>query len=392
MVDTLFEMPPAGGVQTFVKEILPGLRSTGVDASLVTETGPFEHESQRLESLGVPVYRRIYDRGRHLPNECAQRLAAFVNEHPGALYVIVNSPDIGWLALPWLNHNVPACAIAHNDVSAYYDPIRHYGGYLSDAAGVSSWIAQKVRSLTNGAAPPTWLPYGVRRIPRAGLANRQHRSELRVLYVGRLEQGQKRVDRLVKISEELLRLGVNFSLDVVGRGRDEETLRTGLARAGVDCRFHGWLSPDRVTQAFSSCDVLLLVSDHEGLPLVLLEAMACGVAPVAMDLRSGIRDLISHGINGFVVPQGDHCAVADVLSRMATAPQLLMALRTSAWESAATFSVDSMVEQYAAWTTKLQGAQAVRPPSPVEPMLSCTSRYPAWLRRLRLLQRRISAG
>jgi glycosyltransferase involved in cell wall biosynthesis len=125
------------------------------------------------------------------------------------------------------------------------------------------------------------------------------------------------------------------------------------------------------------------VSDHEGLPIVVLEAMASGVIPVAMEVRSGIRDAIVDGESGFVVPPGDSRAMAERLSVLAASTTMRAEFRLAAWASSADFTVAAMVDRYAAWLRSLAG-EAIRPTHAAGPMASCRSRYPNWIRRLGL--------
>ena len=72
---------------------------------------------------------------------------------------------------------------------------------------------------------------------------------------------------------------------------------------------------DLMPSLYREHDVLLLWSSHESFGLVVLEAMACGVVPVVSD-RVGVRNLIVHGSNGFVIPMGDTAALAETIRQI----------------------------------------------------------------------------
>ncbi len=100
------------------------------------------------------------------------------------------------------------------------------------------------------------------------------------------------------------------SLDELGRSLQFET-------AAIDEFPQGAASQD-ILPAF---DVLVVSSSSrsEGIPTVLLEAMACGVPVVATDV-GGVREIVEHGLNGLVVPAGDEGAIADALITLARDP------------------------------------------------------------------------
>src|SRR5205823_7198333 len=66
-------------------------------------------------------------------------------------------------------------------------------------------------------------------------------------------------------------------------------------------RLLGRVDVSSVYSVLRDCHALVLLSDYEGLPVSMLEAMAAGVVPVCLDTRSGIRDAIQHGFNGLIV-------------------------------------------------------------------------------------------
>ncbi|MFM7831780.1 MAG: glycosyltransferase, partial [Planctomycetaceae bacterium] len=79
----------------------------------------------------------------------------------------------------------------------------------------------------------------------------------------------------------------------------------------------------------STADVLLLLSDYEGLPIALLEAMACGLVPIVSKMRSGIPELIQHMVNGIVVDDRSDSVLNSV--RMLNAdPELRQRLSAAA--------------------------------------------------------------
>jgi len=72
---------------------------------------------------------------------------------------------------------------------------------------------------------------------------------------------------------------------------------------------------------FRAADCVALSSDWEGLPNALMEAMACGTAPVATRCDFGPEELIEDGVTGLLVPPGDERAMAEALERLAASPE-----------------------------------------------------------------------
>jgi glycosyltransferase involved in cell wall biosynthesis len=154
----------------------------------------------------------------------------------------------------------------------------------------------------------------------------------RVLAVGRLVDAQKRISDLIAA---VARLPEPWALDVVGRGPDEDALRALAERAGCAGRvhFHGWVgSREELRDRYRMCGVFALPSDWEAVNLALLEAMACGAAPVVTPLRP-FRDVIRDGENGLFVPPAspEHLAEA-VLAAYADRERLGAAARRTAEE------------------------------------------------------------
>ncbi len=88
--------------------------------------------------------------------------------------------------------------------------------------------------------------------------------------------------------------------------------------------------------------VFVLASDYEGLPGVLIQAMACGCPVVSTDCPTGPREILRGGWFGPLVPVGDHARMADAITHMLDTPTPASQLRARAWQ----FSVDAAVETY----------------------------------------------
>ena len=129
---------------------------------------------------------------------------------------------------------------------------------------------------------------------------------MRVGFLGRLDP-VKRVDLLIDACRV-----AKVPLDVYGDGPDRPRLEAHAADS--DVTFHGFTPRD---EALAAVDVLALTSVGEGMPMVLIEAMAAGVPVAGLDVP-GVRDVIEDGQTGVLAEDVD--ALADALRRLRDDP------------------------------------------------------------------------
>jgi glycosyltransferase involved in cell wall biosynthesis len=160
-------------------------------------------------------------------------------------------------------------------------------------------------------------------VRRAGLSARRPRGGMRVMTAGRLTR-QKGLDVLID-AVGLLPRGTLQSVDVFGDGPAGAELRRRSHDVGVDAlvRFRPW-STDVVSE-MSSHDLFVLPSNHEGMPFVLLEAMAAGIPTIATD-TPGAVEALDGGCAGTLVPRGDPGALARALTFLAVPDVLTRAV------------------------------------------------------------------
>lgn len=149
---------------------------------------------------------------------------------------------------------------------------------------------------------------------------------LSIVCVGRLVPAKGQAV-LVGALKELRGRNVAAELTFVGDGPDRERLQRLVARLGLDghVSFAGAVGHDVVAGFYAEADVFCLPSFAEGVPIVLMEAMARGL-PVVSTRIAGIPELVEDGVSGLLCPAGREDLLADALQRLAAAPELRAAL------------------------------------------------------------------
>ena len=147
---------------------------------------------------------------------------------------------------------------------------------------------------------------------------------------------EKRVDRFLDGLALARRSAPELSGVVVGDGPERVSLEAQARRLGLlpdGMEFRG--SSDEVPRLMAEADMLALTSDHEGLPNVILEAMAARL-PVVTTPAGDAGVIIEDGVSGFVVPFDSVAALADRLTRLARSPALRRELGEAGYERVTT--------------------------------------------------------
>lgn len=221
----------------------------------------------------------------------------------------------------------------HADEEGYYLPLLYYQHCFDQIVAVSRTCYQKL--IARGCSPSrtTLLAYGVP-CPKEPLE--RHRSgPIRLAYVGRLIQYQKRIFDFVNLVQVLDQRNIDYNLDFYGDGEDGPSLRARLASWEEAGRvaFHKWIPAAEVAErVWPTADVFILPSGFEGLSISMLEAMANGVVPVVSKVDSGAEEAIEEGKTGFTFPVGHLDQCADRVAILANEPERLAAMSLEAWQ------------------------------------------------------------
>lgn len=142
-------------------------------------------------------------------------------------------------------------------------------------------------------------------------------EEKRVIAVGRLDY-QKSFDRLIE-AWGLVQKTDKYSdwhLDIFGQGEWRDMLQQMIEEKKIANTTHINSPTSQIGKEYAKSSMLVMSSHYEGFPMVMIEAMACGLPVVTFDYKCGPRDIIYHESNGLLVKDGDIAGLAEALMRL----------------------------------------------------------------------------
>ncbi|MGO1592598.1 glycosyltransferase, partial [Ancrocorticia sp.] len=174
----------------------------------------------------------------------------------------------------------------------------------------------------------------------------QNRNESAGTIVATLSE-LKRVDHAIRAIHATREDGTGVSLQVCGDGVERRNLEALVDELSLEgsVKFLGQVSD--VPERLAASSFSLLTSTSEGHPLVLIESMAAGCIPIFYDIAYGPRDIITHGVNGFIVPYGDIGALAATIKEFIALPSSEReSMRQAAVERAGDYSPARSFERW----------------------------------------------
>jgi colanic acid/amylovoran biosynthesis glycosyltransferase len=137
-------------------------------------------------------------------------------------------------------------------------------------------------------------------------------QQFQLIYVGRLVEEQKRISDTVSIMIRICREIPGTQGLIVGDGPERQKIETAINESGSPIRMTGRQSADQIQEHLSKSQAILLLSDYEGTPTAVMEAMAMGVVPICSHMRSGIPELVLPNNTGFQVSDRGDSVLAVV--------------------------------------------------------------------------------
>jgi poly(glycerol-phosphate) alpha-glucosyltransferase len=158
----------------------------------------------------------------------------------------------------------------------------------------------------------------------------------------------KRLDHAIRAFAEVLRVVPDARLEIYGRGPEEAHYQRQIdkLRVGDSVKLAGYTNrPDEI---FQRAALSLLTSRIEGFALVVLESLKHGCPVISYDIRYGPSEIISDGVDGVLVEEGDVDGMAREIVRVLTTPSLDQRLSEAALSAAERFSPDVFIDRWSA--------------------------------------------
>jgi glycosyltransferase involved in cell wall biosynthesis len=319
-----------GGADRFVLDLARGLTARGDRVSIALLRGDVAHtwRDQALE-----ITSDVFNLAEFVPLADYPRFLRYLIESRNITHVVVANSLLGYQLLPYLRAHCPASAYLdylHNEEQwraggmprASLDHRKLLDLQITSSAQLRQWMierggeAERIAICTTNSIPQGWQATpALRAAAREALGIPPDAAV--VVFAGRLV-AQKRVRLAAEIVRRTRAAGSPLLWLVAGDGSDTGWLRRFVRRHRLQnsVRLLGQVPHQRLREVLLASDVLLLPSAYEGIALILYEALALGVVPLAADV-GGQRELVTPECGILVAPQsGELEAYVAALERL----------------------------------------------------------------------------
>lgn len=165
-----------------------------------------------------------------------------------------------------------------------------------------------------------------------------------ILYVGRINTSQKRIDLLLHTWQLLHKSFDDWTLKIVGDGDELEAMKLLSYQLNLqNVFFYGVCDP---RPFYETASIFCLTSSFEGLPMTLIESMQHGVVPVAFNSFLAITDIIDDKINGCLIRPFDTNEYANAISKLMSSQEVLLTYSLAAEQKVKKFDLSSIGSQW----------------------------------------------
>lgn len=167
-----------------------------------------------------------------------------------------------------------------------------------------------------------------------------------VIGVGQYDTNVKQFDKLIYAYSKSILPSKNIALVILGEGSRKEKLLSIAKENGVKDKVHLLGFKNNPYKYIRRAKFFVLSSSHEGMPMVMLEALACGTPVVAFNCKTGPREIIIDSENGLLVENQNIDELSNSMSLFVNNEELYNKCKSQAMSSVEKFSLERIGEQW----------------------------------------------
>jgi colanic acid/amylovoran biosynthesis glycosyltransferase len=354
------------GVTSWLFLLIKSLRQRGEPLSLfIQHFGADPHEGSLFQAT---CEHHIEVNAQPLPpttSLAVRQTLRHLNQKRPTIFLPQGLPNTHFTAKIAQHFGLPWVFTIHSDDPVYWaladqvGPDKGHGVWVA----VSQSIALEARNRFPNADVRV-IPYGVSIPEHRAVWNAER---FRVVFSGRIVEEQKRVSKVLELFMEACRREPRIEAVFLGDGPDRAFLEQRVKNSGLNDRikFYGRLPAEKVVMELLSAQATVLLSDYEGLPVSLLEAMAAGVVPVVRNIRSGIPNIVLDDQTGILLGD-DLTKNTDALVGLANSPARWAKLSEGARSLVSNqYHLDECHQKWHQLIKELEGKSKIRYPLPI---------------------------
>ena len=167
----------------------------------------------------------------------------------------------------------------------------------------------------------------------------------KIIAVGRLT-AQKNFASLIHAFRIVVDNHPDWNLEIYGEGYERTMLQNVIEELHLENNVRQCGSTSQVQEMMVEASCFVLSSIYEGLPLVMLEAMSCGLPVVSYDCPCGPKDIITDGVDGYLVPTSDEQMLAERICCLIENPDKRAEMGTEAVKKSENYRVDKIIPMW----------------------------------------------
>lgn len=327
---TCFAQYRIGGVQSFYQNLLEGDKSNSFDKEIIFYDKLDEPTPKLLEEWKASQYKVLkYNSSIEEEYVYRNRLAKLLLKKKGV--IITNfSLELRSITRSVFENNT-IFHITHDD--DYLNIATQYSDRIDVFIAHNPYYVRRLKELLpNRTSDIYYLPYGVDISETKTCINNTHK--LRLLFLSRMDK-TKGIHNIPKINDYLLNKNIDVEWVIMGNGPEKEFITDYIK----NYKNFEYYTPKNITEIHSiakTCDVYVLPSYIDGLPVSMLESMSVGLVPILFEFNPGIKEIIGNA--GIVVPTDDIDAFSKSIIHFDKNRDLLIEFRQA--------TIDLLTEKY----------------------------------------------